>query len=363
MFDRLVRNALGFLQRSAKELEEAPNHSAIDFCTAIELFLKARLLAEHWTLIYLDLPKAIREKKANLTRFRDGDVVSVGIKEAIPRLRELLNLNISKEAEKTFVGISQHRNKLIHFFHPSFSQSPDVTAIASVVSEQCRRWYYLHPLLTDSWRGHFTPYLSDIEKVHSVMLKNRAFLQVIYEARLPRIIELCKQEGIVCLACWFCGFEAMMVRSFVGPIQFLECIVCDTDTTFLPVKCPGCGAQVPVAETRTEPHCHLCSKSITLNDVLDQYARPLHPAEGAAERNRALCGDIHCVQDSEQESAVLFGNIWVCLHCFDFSADVWTCQRCNRLFLGDAEGPLCIACEYAEGDKEQEWPSTSGGVM
>jgi len=87
MFESLVLNALDFLQRSADEVESAPNHSVIDFCTAIELFLKARLLAEHWTLIYLDLTKAIREKKANLTKFCSGDVVSVGMREAIPRLR------------------------------------------------------------------------------------------------------------------------------------------------------------------------------------------------------------------------------------------------------------------------------------
>src|SRR5437870_13436756 len=107
MFDSLVRNALDFLQRSAQELERAPNHSAIHFCTAIELFLKARLLSEHWTLVYDDLRKAIRDKKATLPKFCQGDFMSVGMKDAIARLRDLLNLNISKEAEDAFMRISQ----------------------------------------------------------------------------------------------------------------------------------------------------------------------------------------------------------------------------------------------------------------
>jgi len=47
MFDSLVCNALDFLQRSAVGLQESPKYSVIDFCTAIELFLKARLLVEH----------------------------------------------------------------------------------------------------------------------------------------------------------------------------------------------------------------------------------------------------------------------------------------------------------------------------
>jgi hypothetical protein len=52
MFDSLVRNALAFLERSVDELKDAPNYAVIDFCTAIELFLKARLLLEHWALVY-----------------------------------------------------------------------------------------------------------------------------------------------------------------------------------------------------------------------------------------------------------------------------------------------------------------------
>jgi hypothetical protein len=362
MFDCLVRNALDFLQRSAEELETAPNHSSIDFCTAIELFLKARLLSEHWTLVYDDLKRAISTNKASLMKFSDGDFVSVGMKDAIARLRELVNLSISKEAGETFVCISQHRNKLIHFFHPSFSQRPDATAIASVVAEQCRGWYHLYPLLTDSWRSIFAPYLSDIEKVQSLMRKNRAFLQIIYDARLTNIQRL-KQEGIAIVACRSCGFEAMWDMSRDEPIQSSVCFVCATFNNGLPVKCPGCGEHVVVAAPRSEPHCALCSKSIALDDILDQYAPRLDSAEGAAERNRAFCGDIQCVQDSEQESALLFGNKWVCLHCFESRDVVWTCQRCGHLFLADEEGPLCIACEYAEDEQEQEWPSTSGGVM
>lgn len=46
--DSLVRNAIEFLQRSMKELENQPKYAVIDFCTALELFLKARLLKEHW---------------------------------------------------------------------------------------------------------------------------------------------------------------------------------------------------------------------------------------------------------------------------------------------------------------------------
>ena len=43
-----MRNAIEFLQRSMKELENQPKYAVIDFCTTLELFLKARLLKAHW---------------------------------------------------------------------------------------------------------------------------------------------------------------------------------------------------------------------------------------------------------------------------------------------------------------------------
>ena len=62
MFDSLVRNAIDFLKKSVDELEKSPKYSVIHFYTAIELFLKARLLAELWTLIITDVNKVKRKK-------------------------------------------------------------------------------------------------------------------------------------------------------------------------------------------------------------------------------------------------------------------------------------------------------------
>jgi HEPN domain-containing protein len=82
MFDSLVRNAIDFLEHSAFELEEKPKYSVINFCTAVELFLKARLMLEHWNLIYED------PKIANFTQFLQGNFKSVGMIDAIGRLKK-----------------------------------------------------------------------------------------------------------------------------------------------------------------------------------------------------------------------------------------------------------------------------------
>lgn len=147
MLDSLVRNALDFLRRSVDELKDNPKY--IDFCTAIELFLKARLLLEHWALIYED------PKKANLNGFLRGDFTSVGMEAAIKRLREVVNLRISKDAERAFNGIRQHRNKLVHFFHPTYTSELVGTSVEDVAAEQCKGWFHLYPLLKDWWREGF----------------------------------------------------------------------------------------------------------------------------------------------------------------------------------------------------------------
>jgi hypothetical protein len=47
LFARLVNNALDFLQRAVDDLAESAKYSAVHFNTAVELFLKARLMHEH----------------------------------------------------------------------------------------------------------------------------------------------------------------------------------------------------------------------------------------------------------------------------------------------------------------------------
>lgn len=346
MFDSLVGNALGFLQRSVEELKRAPNHSAIDFCTAIELFLKARLLSEHWTLVCVDL------KKATLHTFRRGNCKSVGMTDAIARLRDWLGLNISKEAEDTFARISQHRNKLIHFFHPSFSQRPDAIEIASVVAEQCRGWYYLHLLLTDSWRSIFASYAGDLKRINGKMHQNRSFLTVKYEARSKNIEEL-KAKGIVINTCRFCGFEAMRRSVFVGPFWSLDCLVCETTVQGLVLECPTCGASPSVIGGV----CSKCSSPIILAEVLKAYA-PL-------EENRALCGNRNCLEvlqesDSYEESVSLFDDKWVCLVCFTVDEHTWNCTSCGRRIAGEPNGSLCFECDLKD---DHVWPPIFGGIM
>ena len=50
-FDAVVNNGILFLNSSVSNLSTSPKSSLIDLYTAIELFFKARLMKEHWSLI------------------------------------------------------------------------------------------------------------------------------------------------------------------------------------------------------------------------------------------------------------------------------------------------------------------------
>jgi hypothetical protein len=52
IFDSIVKNAIDFMKHSVKEIEKEPKYAVIHFCSSVELFFKARLMCEHWSLIF-----------------------------------------------------------------------------------------------------------------------------------------------------------------------------------------------------------------------------------------------------------------------------------------------------------------------
>ncbi|UHD17854.1 hypothetical protein [Thiocapsa bogorovii] len=84
MFKRLVDNALDFLSKAIDDLDERPKYSVIHFHAAVELFVKARLMAEHWTLV------VAKRQEPDWTKFIAGDFQSVGLDDAATRLDKVV---------------------------------------------------------------------------------------------------------------------------------------------------------------------------------------------------------------------------------------------------------------------------------
>ena len=335
LFDRVVKNALDFLEQSVAGLSKRPKYSLIDFCSAAELLLKARLMREHWALIIA------KPENANLTQLSEGDFRSLAMDEAITRLRSVADEPISREEERCLQGLRQHRNKLVHFFHEQYASSPPVKkAIEEVVVEQCKAWFYLHRLLTGRWASHFKPYAKAIKAINKKMQLNRHFLKAKYEAILPEL----KKEitaGAQYDRCYSCGFEASRVEEHSEPLYQAICKVCGTDRRFLQIACPKCGDSITVHDMG-EAECPNEDFEVTLDWLLDKYGPHEDPK---AESKVAYCS--YC--ERADPTAIPFGGDfgYLCLSCLGMHDSADDCEWCGALnasLKDDSYLDGCIVC-------------------
>ena len=333
MFNRVVANAVDFLEHSLAELEKAPKYSIIHFCSAIELFLKAKLMLEHWSLIDEE------PKRANISRFRDGSSRSVSIDETIERLENISNVKIPKEGRRSFSDIREHRNKMVHFYHPDYADEVKNT-IQSIVIEQNRAWFYLHRLLTKDWRSDFKAYQDKIADLHRLVENNRAYLQAKFDA-LRLSIQKGYERGVVFSRCRSCNFPAAKEKTVLGNLDVLECVVCEFTVDRLRETCPQCKEELFVYDLG-ERFCENCDETIGLNDFLDKYAPITHIEKDIFEENRAYCS--YC-EFTDEASVVPFYNKWLCLCCLQLHSQVNPCGWCATLIAGDTEDSYAYGCK------------------
>jgi hypothetical protein len=223
MFEAVADNAVDFLAQSLRELEKAPKYSVIHFCAAVELFLKARLMLEHWALIDED------PKSANRAQFLSGVSKSVAMEGTIERLQNIATIRIAAEAQRSFAEVRKHRNKMVHFFHPEYAEASEKT-IETIVIEQTKAWFYLHRLLTRDWRSHFANYQDRISELHQIVSNNRNYLKAKYEALLPGI-QKGHEKGTEFFSCDFCKFPAVTRKEQLPNLLTAECLYAKVDRT------------------------------------------------------------------------------------------------------------------------------------
>lgn len=236
LFDSLVINAIDFLESSIDDLNIRPKNSIVDFYTAIELFLKARLMLEHWTLI-LDDPS-----KANKQKFSVGDFNSVYFNDAVQRLKTIIGIKLDDNILDEFRTLGAHRNQIVHFAHTGYSSTQ--ANKAGVVAQQWSSWHHLYNLLTVEWKDEFIKFKEEFERVHKRMLQQKEFLSTRFN-ELSKEIDVLRLKKIKIVKCRQCGLEAGKVNDTHKWGDDYECLVCESQgvaveqvTDTLP--CPNC---------------------------------------------------------------------------------------------------------------------------
>jgi hypothetical protein len=337
IFDSLVRNAFDFLERAINEFDSLPKYSVIHFCAAVEMFLKARLMGEHWSLI------VSKPEQANYAKFMSGDFISVTMDEARTRLRDIASVDIPKEAFDSFRVIARHRNKMVHFFHADVES--EGKAKQKIVSEQCRSWFYLHRLL-DRWSAHFADFKDDIARAEKLMKKHRTYLGAKFEALKPEL-EKAKQSGNAFKRCSVCSFKAAIPEAMDEELATVSCMVCDHSEIHVEIECPYCYNRISIAG-EGYGRCRHCRGEIRpehLFDALfDRGAAYLAFKDGGGDSYTANCGEC-----CEYHTVVLRGDVYFCTNCFSISDDVEYCQWCNEPTTGNMDNTYFTGCEHCEG--------------
>ena len=340
LFDSLVLNAFDFLERAVRELEKSPKYSVIHFFNSIELFLKARLLREHWSLV------VSKTEKANLEALRKGDFQSVAFDDCLNRLRNVANEPIASHEEQAFRELRDHRNKLVHFFHPKYMAGTDAMLLAEAVSEQCKAWFYLHRLITTRWHPHFATYARKIARLNKLVCRNRQFLRSKFGALEPEIREAKKCGGNI-EKCAACGFDAARTTEISESLFERKCLICNCASHFLEIKCPTCGGMITIVPDEGG-ECAQCEFGVDLDYLLSELSPDEDPKEA---RLVAYCSSC----EYHDPTAIPFGDEYLCLQCLELHTSAGQCGWCGDLITGDTSGTSvwgCFRCPGPDLDRD-----------
>lgn len=334
-FGNLVNNAFDFLRKAGKEFEREPKYSIIHFYAALELLLKARLLREHWTLILT------KPESADVDKFQIGNFHSVSLSEANKRLTAILHLGLTKEEFECFSELGDHRNRMVHFFHQG--QNSKKKEIETIVSQQCRAWFYLHGILTNRWRDVFDGFGAQIAAFDKSMRKQKRYLKAKFE-QLKGEIAARRKKGSKFSKCPSCGHVSLEEDPSDGPLLTFDCIVCNFQTSGVRFECAECQTVQDLADEAWSK-CVGCGKAIEPDDVMsfltkDRVLDKDDLSEGY-EANCGTCGDYH--------SVIRISDKWFCTNCFSSTDGAEQCGWCSDLSTGDMEFSYSSGCGHCEG--------------
>ncbi|MBP2842166.1 MULTISPECIES: hypothetical protein [unclassified Pseudomonas] len=349
LFDALVRNALEFVSTSIGHLQHKPKNAIVDLYTAVELFLKARLMKEHWTLV-LSSPES-----GDLQRLAEGDFLSVNLDAALKRIKSIIGEKIGDNASDNFRALGEHRNQIVHFSH-SGMDNPGKTQ-ARVIVEAWASWHYLHALLTETWKAIFKPYATELHVLNQRMMSQGEFIKARFDI-LKSQIEIQERRGNTITECGHCHMPAAIAGETHSWGTDYACMVCGVDDT-APVEC---NAELPCPSCNTpfrffhgEVHaCPSCGHKIDTDILIDLCTE--HFAEGDAWCDEDQINIASCHKcEYPRPSVFVIEGMWSCVSCFDRGWAAVTCERCSEFVTGDMERIQYFACHKCEPQVREDF--------
>ncbi|MFF4057683.1 hypothetical protein ACFYZ0_18240 [Streptomyces sp. NPDC001708] len=132
-----VRNGMDYLTSAVLQYLVPPPHvrtrpiddrelkyAVLHLQAATEVLLKARLVREHWSLVFKDPGKATR------LAFEQGKFESCDMNATMDRLTEIANVPITPKQRAAIKALAETRNALTHYGHTANAYAVEARAVA-----------------------------------------------------------------------------------------------------------------------------------------------------------------------------------------------------------------------------------------
>ena len=334
----LIKNGLEFLDKARKELEASEHKfSIVSFWTAVEILLKVPLVHEHWTLV-------CSGKKIVRSKYISGDFQSVTYDETCARLGDVLESPLNKETMAAFDKIRQHRNRVVHFFHPAFSKEDQLR----IQKEQADAWFALNRLMRDEWQTILgASYNWRLAYGETRMLRGSEFYSELRLKQIQPELDRYIEAGNELKKCPDCGRDAVTdelinTESHDKKLYKTECKVCSSTVRYLECKCPECKEVIPVFEGDDDILCVKCQVTFERSDLLTE-----EQISSVDEDSPFPAGCTSCMKP---HSVIPVGKTYLCVECLNLHKDIYQCQCCFNYSDSVSEFSEIGGCDFCEGD-------------
>ena len=331
----LLDNAVDFFKRAMETIDSNPKESIINFSTAVELILKFPLMLEHWSLIVSGKP--------NRKEFLKGNFQSTTFKETCDLLEGVFDAKVDKKTISILDTVRAHRNTMVHYFHHNLRE---INSAKELTVEQALAWFQLNRYLkNNSKKLRIEAYQNRLDDLEKQLVKYSKYAEQKFESIKPRIEGL-TAKGDLFEECTNCDQKALHVSK--GKV-FLSCVclVCNNIESRLEVVCPRCRTdQILYKPGYFE--CDKCHYEVygdrEIYEFLDESRPNCDPSD-----NRPDATPANCSVCEEENCVCLHKGVYLCIHCWTESENIYRCEYCGEPTNCDIENSHFNGCMFCEG--------------
>ena len=333
----LANNAFDFLEMAIKQFDKEPKYSIINFAIAVELFLKLRLIHEHWALI-------CTSKSPNLSALKEGSAITINFRGIMPKIEENTCYRFSIDMKKCFEEIAKHRNRIVHFYHSALLDDEK----GKIFIQELEGWRHLQKLINDwgfiFYHGAFPPddalpFGGKISRIDELMNENKKFLEKKYNLIKSEIKED-KKKGITYIKCSICEYDALQkikepdvpAKDYLGRNV---CRVCGFSESFIQIPCPdgNCNEIIRLNEGEglisvDKTICPKCDEDITIEYVKEKLETRSRGEIDEAYKGGDDVGYANCSFCGHHECVIKHHGSHICANCITVTSEIYKCDFC-----------------------------------